>query len=120
MFPASMLAKLFVKESLKNTEDGFEFKIKNIIDSGTVTGMGPVVVDETSYGPDACRLKVGEKEVVGSQITRSAPVPVRAFSEIRVRVLGSPLAAGEHKLTLQFFTEEAGKLQFSITEPLSE
>lgn len=115
-----MLAKLFVKGSLKNTEDGFELKLKNIIDSGTLIGMGPLVVDEASFAPNACRVKVGEKEVGGDQITRTAPVSVRAFSEIRVRVQGQPLQPGDHKLTLQVFTNEAGKLQFSVTEPLSE
>jgi hypothetical protein len=120
MFPSSMLAKLFVKGSLKNTEDGFELKLKNIIDSGTLVGMGPVVVDEASFAPTTCRVKVGEKEVVGDQITRTSPISVRAFVEIRVRVQGQPLQAGDHKVTLQVFTNEAGKLQFSVTEPLSE
>lgn len=119
MFPSSMLAKLFVKGSLKNTEDGFELKLKNIIDSGTLVGMGPLVIDEASYAPGVCQVKVGEKEVGGDQITRSAPISVRAFSEIRVRVKGEPLQPGEHKLTLQVFTNEAGKLQFSVSEPLS-
>lgn len=120
MFPSSMLGKLFVKGSLRNTEDGFELKLKNIIDSGTVTGIGPVVVDEASYAPDTCRMKVGDKEVRGDQITRNTPVPVRAFAEILVQVKAAPLQPGEHKVTLQVFTNEAGKLQFSVTEPLTE
>ncbi len=120
MFPSSMLAKLFVRGSLKNTEEGFELKLKNIIDSGTLVGMGPLVVDEASYPPTACQIKVGEKEVTGDQLTRSAPLSVRAFTEIRLRVKGEQLPAGEHKLTLQVFTNEAGKLQFSVTEPLAE
>jgi hypothetical protein len=120
MFPSSMLAKLFVKGSLKNTEDGFELKLKNIIDSGTLVGLGPLVVDEVSYPPTVCRVKVGEKEVSGDQITRTSPVSVRAFVEIRVRVQAEPLQPGDHKLTLQVFTNEAGKLQFSVTEPLSQ
>jgi len=31
-----------------------------------------------------------------------------------------PWAIGRHKVTLQVFTNEAGKLQFSVTEPLTE
>jgi hypothetical protein len=120
MFPSSMLAKLFVKGSLKNTEDGFELKLKNIIDSGTLVGMGPLVVDDATFPPSAVRVKVGEREVSGDQITRTSPISVRAFVEIRVRVQGQPLQTGDHKLTIQVFTNEAGKLQFSVTEPLCE
>ncbi len=119
MFPSSMLARLFVKGSLKNTETGFELKLKNIIDSGTLVGMGPLVVDEASFAPSACRIKVGEKEISGDQLARTMPVSVRSFAEIHLKVQGEPLQPGEHKLTLQVFTNEAGKLQFSVTEPLS-
>jgi hypothetical protein len=120
MFPSSMLAKLFVKGSLKNTENGFELKLKNIIDSGTLIGMGPVVVDEATYPPSACRVKVSDKEIGGDQLSRGAPLAVRAFAEILLRVQAEPLQPGEHTLTLQVFTNEAGKLQFSVTEPLTE
>jgi hypothetical protein len=114
-----MLAKLYIKGSLKNTENGFAMKLKNIIDTGTVVGLGPLVVDETSYEPSAYKVKVGETEVRGDQITRSAPVSVRSFIEILLTVEGAALPAGAHKLTFQIFTREAGKLQFSITEEIA-
>ncbi len=120
MFPSSMLAKLFVKGSLKNTEDGFELKLKNIIDSGTLTGIGALLVDEIRFEPSQCRIKVGEKEMRCDEVTRTAPLSVRAFVEIRLRVSAAPLPPGEHKLTMEIFTNEAGKLKFSITEPLTE
>jgi hypothetical protein len=114
-----MLAKLYVKGSLKNVENGFEMKLKNIIDTGTVVGLGPLVVDEATYEPAAYKVKVGETELHGDQITRSAPVSVRSFIEILMTVEGAPLPAGPHKVTFQIFTREAGKLQFSITEEIA-
>ena len=44
MIPSFLLAKLYVKGSLKNTETGFEFSLKNIIDSTMLIGIGPVTV----------------------------------------------------------------------------
>lgn len=118
MFPPSLLAKLFVKGSLKNTEQGFEFKLKNIIDSGTITGLGALVVDDVSIQPAQVRVKIGENELNADQITRDHPVVARAMLEIRISAQGAPLAEGAHKVTLQIMTREAGKLQFSVTEPL--
>ena len=46
MIPSFLLAKLYVKGSLKNTETGFEFSLKNIIDSTMLIGIGPVTVGE--------------------------------------------------------------------------
>jgi hypothetical protein len=115
-----MLAKLFVKGSLKNTENGFELKLKNNIDSGTLNGMGPLVVDETTYEPAKVRVKTGEREMSGDQISRERPMTVRAYTEIKVSVPGETLQPGEHKLTIQVYVMEAGKLQFTVTEPLAE
>ncbi len=119
MFPASMLAKLFVKGSLKNTENGFEFRFKNIIDSGTLTGMNPLVVDETAYDLSKTTLKLGDKSIPADQITREHPVTVRAFIEASIQIDATPLTPGEHKVTLSVVTREAGKIAFSVTEPLS-
>ena len=44
MIPSFLLAKLYVKGSLKNTATGFEFSLKNIIDSTMLIGIGPVTV----------------------------------------------------------------------------
>ena len=119
MFPASLLAKLFVKNTLKNTSNGFEFKMKNIIDSGTLIGLGPLVVDETTYPPAAMTIRVGDKELRGDAITRTAALPVRAYSEINIAIEGIPLEAGGHKITVLLYTREVGRLQFTVDEPLA-
>jgi len=120
MFPSYLLEKLVVRGSLKNTASGFEVKLKNIVDSGTLSGMGPLVVDEVTYPPQDVILKIGEVEKIGDKITRNEPMSVRSFVEILVSVKGSPLPAGAHKLSFSVQTFEAGRLQFSVTENLSE
>jgi hypothetical protein len=120
MFPTALLAKLFVKGSLKNTDGGFEMKLKNIIDSGTLTGIGALVVDETSHPPASLTVKTPTAELPGDQISANTPLPVRSSSEIALRVAGEPLLPGAHKITIQIITREVGKLQFSVTETLTE
>jgi hypothetical protein len=41
MFPSYLLQKVYVKGSLKNNEDGYEFALKNIVDTGTLVGIEP-------------------------------------------------------------------------------
>lgn len=119
MFPSSMLAQLFVKGSLKNTETGFEFKLKNIIDSGTLIGFGPLGVDDGSVAPDAVTVRVGEKVLRGDQISTSSPLPIRSYTEAVLTVAHAPLAEGPHKLTFMLLTREAGRLQFSVSEKIA-
>lgn len=120
MFPESMLQKLFVRGSLKNTPNGFEMKVKNTIDTGTLISLGPVVVDGVSYEPAKVRIQTGGADVSGDQVSRAHPVIIRAYSEVKIQVAGDPLAPGDHQVKLQMLVNEAGQMQFSVTEPLAE
>ena len=120
MFPSYVLANLFIKGSLKNTAQGFELKLKNIIDSGTIVGLGPLTVDETSFPPDQITLSVKDRSVRGDQIASATPFPVYVLSEIVISVSASPLPPGEHKLGFLLHTREAGRMQFTVSEILAE
>lgn len=119
MFPPSLLARLYVKGSLKNTETGFEMKLKNIIDSGTITGLSALTVDDVTYQPAQVQVKIGDNVTTADLITREHPMVARAMLEIHIAVTGEQLTPGPHKITLVIMTREAGKLQFSITEAVA-
>lgn len=120
MFPSSMLQKLFVHGSLKNIPNGFEMKIKNTIDTGTLIGMGPVIVDGITYEPAKVRLTASGADLNGDQINRTHPITIRAYTEVRLQVSGEPLAPGDHQVKLDMLVSEAGQMQFTVTEPLAE
>lgn len=120
MFPPSLLAKLIVPGSLKNNEDGFEFTLKNIIDSGTITGIGALTIGERIYEPARIVIRFREKEIPGDQVSRENPIYARSMLQIQFCVRGEPLAAGEYKIVLPVQTLEAGRLQIVFTEPLSQ
>ena len=120
MFPSYILSNLFVKGSLINTPTGFAMKLKNIIDSGTVVGLGALTVDEASFTPEKFTLKVKDRSLRADQITSANTLPVYVMSEIEIDVEGTPLTPGEHKLGFLIHTREAGRLQFSVTQSLAE
>lgn len=119
MFPPSLLARLFVQGSLKNNPNGFEFKLKNIIDSGTITGMGPLSVGDATIAAARTSVRIGEDDIPGDRVSFNHPIYARAGVEIRVSVQSDPLPPGPHKITMQIYTLEAGKLSLTVTEPLS-
>ena len=120
MFPSYVLENLYVKKSLRNNPEGFELKLKNNIESGTITGLGPILVDGESYSIDKVTLKVKDKEIKVDQISSSSPLTVYVLSEIVIKVRGNPLSSGEHQVGFAIHTQEAGQLQFSITDEIVE
>jgi hydroxymethylglutaryl-CoA reductase (NADPH) len=119
MFPSALLAKLYVKGSLRNIPGGFEFRIKNIIDSATLVGMGPLTVDAGSVRPEDISIFIGGNEIRADAITKEKPVTVRASVETRVVAHSAQLAAGSHGLTVQLFTADIGRVQFSVIDELA-
>jgi hypothetical protein len=118
MFPSYLLQKVYQKGSLKNNEDGFEFALKNIVDSGTLVGVNPLVVDGESIPPAMVRLAQGDKEIFGNQVTSRTPVSIPVNTQTRIRIKRNPLPPGPHEITVSLVTREIGLVKFKITDSI--
>ena len=116
MIPSFLLAKLYVKGSLKNTENGFEFSLKNIIDSTMLIGIGPISVGETNYEGEAITMTVADRAVSGTELSRNNPIPVRMGVPLKVAVAGGKLAAGAQKVSVSATTSDIGRIKFDISD----
>lgn len=116
MIPSFLLAKLYVKGSLKNTDTGFEFTLKNIIDNTMLVGIGPITVGEKNYEGAAVTLTAGDKTVSGADLTRQNGVPARMGMLLQISVTGDKLAPGLQKINVTGTSSDIGKFRFDISE----
>jgi hypothetical protein len=119
MIPSFLLAKLYVKTTLKNTDTGFQFTLKNIIDSTMLIEIGPITVGDKSYEGDAITLMVGDKAIKGAELSRQNPVPIRMGLPLSVSVTGERLAPGAQKVQVAATTSDIGKIKFEINDTVS-
>jgi hypothetical protein len=119
MIPSFLLAKLYVKGSLKNTESGFEFALKNIIDSTLLIGIGPISVGDKNYEGESITMIAGDKTVNGAELSRSNAVPVRMGVPLKVSVTGDKLTAGAQKFSVTATTSDIGKIKFDISDSVA-
>ncbi len=118
MFPPFILAKLYVKGTLKNTGNGFEFSLKNIIDSTMLSGIGPIVAGDKSYEGAAIKMAMGDKEWQGDQVNKTNLVPVKMGVPLRVMIQGDPLPAGDAKVSVTATTSDIGKIKFDVKDKI--
>ncbi len=116
--PSFLLKKLYIKGSLKNTESGFELALKNTLAPGTLIGLGPLTVDDTSYTPDAITMKTPQGEMTGDQISSRTPQNFGLNVEVKIMVRGKPLAPGNHHVVFSVLTREVGRIEFDVTDSL--
>ena len=119
MIPSFLLAKLYVKGSLKNNDNGFEFSLKNIIDSTMLIGIGPITVGEKNYEGESITMTVADKTVNGAELSRNNSIPVRMGVPLKVVIAGDKLAAGAQKISVSATTSDIGKIKFDVSDTVA-
>jgi hypothetical protein len=119
MFPSFLLKKVYVQQSLKNTETGFQFTLKNIVDSGTLGGIKSLTVDGVEIPLSAISIKTPNLEKKAEEISFRSTVPLRINMEAAIMIAGQPLSTGNHELKLAINVLEAGKLEIAIKDDIA-
>ncbi|MFX0054205.1 MAG: DUF6379 domain-containing protein [Promethearchaeota archaeon] len=116
--PASILKRLYVKNSLANQDDGFSFKIKNSLSNGTATSLSPVTVDGNEYPLDAMLIKTPDGEVAAAEVTEANTFLIKVGVEVEIHVKGDPLSEGSHTIGIGFETKEIGGIAFEVDDEI--
>jgi hypothetical protein len=113
-----MLQRMYVKGSLQNREDGFVFQVKNLIESGSLSGIAKLAVDGEERGLEGVTIELNDKVRQVSEISWSSPVYVSYGATMTIFVPGA-LAAGEHTINTQFNVPELGRVSMPITDTVA-
>ena len=113
-----MMQRMYVKESLKNQDGGFVFQVKNLIDSGSMSGVAKMALDGEEHTLDGATIELGGKVRQVSEISWSAPLYVSYGATLTVFVPGE-LPAGEHTVNLQINVPELGRISLPITDTVA-
>ena len=114
--PEFLLRALYVKNSLRNTNDGFEFQMKNDLGPVRIVGTRPLQVDRKPVPLDRCRFVHGEKEAGFEDVTPEESVLMRKGEAITVRVQGAALRSGRHMLGISVLVKDMGLVNFSVSD----
>ena len=112
-----MLRKLYVKQSLKSTQDGFEFNLKNNLGSGYAYKMHPLSVDEREISPETTTFSLeNTKQVKFSDVSKANTFTLVMNTIVTIRVTGKGLEPGPHTIRMGFDVPGLGTLQFDFTD----
>ena len=116
--PGALLKKLYQKGSLKNTGDGFEFSLKNVLAPGTIVGISRLTVDGRDV--DASRIVAcyGGKSMAVPDISPQRPLDFGINTVVTVQVEGDTLDSGSHDIVVVPNTKEVGELEIGITDTI--
>jgi len=119
--PNFILKRLYVKESLLNTPDGYQFSLRNSLGAGTVVGIQGLDIDGTALPVSGIAIvpPVGvPREAAG--VNPTSPLPLAAGVAVAFRVKERQLPPGRHLLKLKLLTREMGSLEISVTDTVGD
>jgi hypothetical protein len=117
--PAFLLRRLYVKGSLKNTADGFEFELKNTLGTGYAKGLLPLKVDGQELPVSTSYFLVDSKEASFPSVSEQAPMTLAMNKATRVGAHSGPLSPGSHKIVMGFVVVGLGEMSFDFTDTIS-
>lgn len=109
--PPDILKKLYVKDSLKNIEDGFQFELRNVLADATIVGPIKISIDDKDIDPGRIKLVIEENEINSKDISSEKPVIFRIKKVVKIKVKDEKLEPGSHNIRLETATREYGNLK---------
>jgi hypothetical protein len=116
--PGFIARQFYVAGSLRNTDTGFQLQAHNPLGQGTLIGVGRIAVDGSEIPAHAVTaLKEGDPlPVRAADLSRQNPIPVNVGDRVTLSVEGPPLPPGEHRLEVELFELNLGRLAFSLAD----
>jgi hydroxymethylglutaryl-CoA reductase (NADPH) len=116
--PSMLLRQLYTFGSLKNTDDGVAFSIKNRLGDAEFTGLRSVRVAGRDVPLERVRIRHGDGEVRGSELVDS-PLPFALRAQLDVLATTEPLPSGKHAVEIVFDSRPFGKLKLEVEDAIS-
>ncbi len=119
--PGFLARQFYVTGSLRNTASGWELQAQNPMGDGVLVGVGKMRVDGRDIPAEAvsARRAAETEPIRAMEVSRSRPVSVFKGDVVTLHVDGQPLTGGDHKLEVELFELNLGRLAFSITDRIA-
>ena len=115
--PTALLRRFYVGQSLRNKDDGFEFKLANRIAPTTILSLGPIEVDGEVFAPNQVVVR-NNKSRPANAIRENAPLFLNMGNVVSIAIPGRRLSAGKHRVIVHALTKEVGPVSIEFDETI--
>ena len=114
--PAFILRRLYVKGSLRNTDTGWSFTLKNSLGSGYAKGMQPLKIDDAEIPMTASSFRQDDEDITFDRVTDDTTFGLKMNRSIDISVAAAQLSPGAHKVWMGFIVPGFGRIGFDFTD----
>jgi hydroxymethylglutaryl-CoA reductase (NADPH) len=121
MIPNMLLKRLYTIGSLRNTDGGPQFALKNRLSDAELVSLRSLAIDGHTLPLDHVHLDLQDGRVVAAdQVSPAHPLPFPLSSIVTVHADGAALPKEEHEIELAFEARPFGKLSLKVVDAIGE
>ncbi|HRH44742.1 MAG TPA: hydroxymethylglutaryl-CoA reductase [Pyrinomonadaceae bacterium] len=119
--PSMLLRQLYTFNSLKNTENGVQFAIKNRLTDVEFSELKSVAINGVEIPKDKVTFDLGDGNIISADsISESNPIPFPLRKVVLVNVANGNLPTGKHKIEIAVKAKGYGSLKFDVEDAIAE
>ena len=118
--PGFLLRRLYVKQSLRNTTEGFEFELRNRLGSGYAHRLLPLTVDGNELPIEQASFLLDGNETAFADVSKENTFALAMNKAITVRVRNDKLGPGVRKIGMGFDVPGLGTLRFDFRDVVED
>lgn len=117
IIPEFLIKRVYQKGSLKETDEGVCFSLKNVLGPGFISGFGFVKINDAVFESDKVKFITQGQEIPADAINEENPVSFRLGQEGTLIMKGAKcLRDGINQIIIELMNPEAGKVQFTLSD----
>ena len=118
--PGFLLKKIYIRGSLRNDDEGFQFQLKNSLGSGHTCKLLPLTLDGVELPQEDSFFSVEAASVCFNAVSPARPIALTKDTPTTVQVKGRTLAQGPHKVGMGLDLEGIGEVWLSVEDVVQE
>lgn len=115
--PEFLMKRVYKKGSLKQTDDGICFDLKNVLGPGFISGFNFVQINDAIFSPDKVKFLTQGEEISAESVNEKNPIGFRLGQEGTLILQGAKcLKDGINQIIIELMNPEAGKVKLSLSD----
>lgn len=115
--PEFLIKRVYKKGSLKQTDDGVCFDLKNVLGPGFISGFCCIKINDIVFHPENVKFFTQGEEIPAESVSEEKPIRFRLGQEGTLICKGAKcLQDGINKIIIEILNPEAGKVKVSLDD----
>jgi len=115
--PDFLIKRVYKKGSLKQTDEGVEFQLKNVLGPGVISGLEFIKINGFTFGKDVIKFITQGAELLAQFVNEQNPIHFRLGQEGTMQLEKAEcLHEGLNEIIIEFRNPEIGTMQITLTD----